>query len=126
MRVDLSEVHKLAMLKCTQSEAAASLGISLPSFRKLLKTHERFKEVWETGLEEANISLRRKQFNLASTSAPMAIHLGKHFLGQSDKTIHEHTGPEGEPLDLSGMDKHDRDTIRKLLEGASFSGTGQS
>lgn len=125
MVVNLSELRKLARLKCTQKEAATSLGISISTFRNLLNTHSRFKEVWEGGLEEANISLRRKQFNLATTSAPMAIHLGKHYLNQAEKTVHEITGPEGEALDLSGWNRDDRDKLRKLLEEAGSSGTGQ-
>lgn len=116
MVVNLSELRKLALLKCTQKEAAASLGISEPTFRKLIKTHSRFKEVWEDGLQESNVSLRRKQFSLATTSAPMAIHLGKHYLGQDDKTIHELTGPEGEPLDLSGISKDGRNKLREILK----------
>ncbi len=126
--VDLSELRKFAQLRCTQKETAAGLNISQLSFRNLLRKSNRFKEVWEQGLQESNISLRRKQFNLATSSAPMAIHLGKQHLGQSDKTVHQHTGADGGPIetvDVSNLNKNERDTLRKLLTAASTPRSGQ-
>ena len=43
-----------------------------------------FSEVFKQKRELGKMSLRRKQWKLADKSAPMAIFLGKQYLGQRD------------------------------------------
>lgn len=45
----------------------------------------RFSEVFRQKREMGKMSLRRKQWKLADTSASMAIFLGKNYLGQTDQ-----------------------------------------
>jgi hypothetical protein len=52
---------------------------------------------------------------LAGQNATMAIFLGKQILGQRDLQNLSVTGGEGEPLDLSGLSKDERDKLRKLV-----------
>ena len=46
-----------------------------------------FSEAYKTYSVDGKVSLRRMQFNLAKTSAAMAIFLGKNMLGQRDDPI---------------------------------------
>jgi hypothetical protein len=79
------EIHKLAMLACTQAEVAAFLGCGLSTLSRYLIEDVEAGASWEGGMAEARISLRRKQFRLADRSAGMAIWLGKQMLGQVDQ-----------------------------------------
>ena len=126
--VNLSDVRKLAQLHCTQKEAAGQLSIGVVSFRKLLKDNDKVKVAWEQGLEQGKVSLRRKQSNLATNSAPMAIWLGKQYLGQDDKQTVQHTGADGGPIetvDVSQLNTDERRQLRKLLTVATTLGSRQ-
>lgn len=78
--IDYTTVEKLANIQCTQEEIASFLGISS---RTLLRD-EKFKELFAKGRENGKMSLRRIQWKHAEKSVPMAIWLGKQYLGQKD------------------------------------------
>lgn len=78
--IDYVAVEKLANIQCTQEEIASFLGISS---RTLLRD-EKFKELFAKGRENGKMSLRRIQWKHAEKSVPMAIWLGKQYLGQKD------------------------------------------
>lgn len=78
--IDYMAVEKLANIQCTQEEIASFLGISS---RTLLRD-EKFKELFAKGRENGKMSLRRIQWKHAEKSVPMAIWLGKQYLGQKD------------------------------------------
>ena len=78
--IDYVAVEKLANIQCTQEEIASFLGISS---RTLLRD-EKFKELFTKGRENGKMSLRRIQWKHAEKSVPMAIWLGKQYLGQKD------------------------------------------
>ena len=78
--IDYATVEKLANIQCTQEEIASFLGISS---RTLLRD-EKFKELFAKGRENGKMSLRRIQWKHAEKSVPMAIWLGKQYLGQKD------------------------------------------
>ena len=86
----------MAQLQCTIDEAAGQLDISPATFRKMLSENMHLKEIWERGPAKGRVSLRRQQFQQASGFSPqavaMAIHLGKHWLGQHDKSNVEISG----------------------------------
>ena len=79
-QIDYVTVEKLAKIQCTQEEIASFLGISS---RTLLRD-EKFKELFAKGRENGKMSLRRIQWKHAEKSVPMAIWLGKQYLGQRD------------------------------------------
>lgn len=118
--VRISELRKLAELQCSETEMAKYFGISLHAFKKLRKTDEMVSLALETAEAEGKISLRRNQFNLSKHSASMAIHLGKQWLGQTDKSQVEVSGPEGGPIeqrnyDFSGLSPDEKRDLRKTL-----------
>lgn len=108
------------MLHCTDSEAAGFLGVSLRMFRSMIKHDVVAKRAWEEGHAEGKVSIRRKQFRLADSSAPMAIFLGKQYLNQSDVIVTEHSGRDGGPIqtqeyDASQLSYDEAKQLRDLL-----------
>lgn len=81
----LRTIFQLAKIMCNQREIASVLGIGERYLRDFMTRHPEARAAWEDGTEVAKISLRRKQFAQADKSAPMAIFLGKNYLGQRDE-----------------------------------------
>lgn len=118
INIDLEDVRRLAAMQCDDGEAAAFFRISRKKWKDILNSHEEVKFEWESGRSLGKTSLRRKQFRLASTSASMAIHLGKNVLGQADIVKTEHTGPNGGPMqviDPSKLTSDERIRLREIL-----------
>lgn len=126
--IELTDVAKLAALQCTDAELAAYFECSPKKWKKILAEFPEVRETVERGRESGKTSLRRKQFRLASTSASMAIHLGKNLLGQSDTTVLDLNTNNGEsPLegvDLNTLDQNERDQLRAILTRARKSESG--
>ena len=83
LKIDPNDVEQLAALQCTYEEIAAFCGCDKSTISRNFAT-----EI-NKGREAGKISLRRKQFKLADTSAAMAIFLGKNYLGQRDTFEYE-------------------------------------
>ena len=47
---------------------------------------ENYRSEWHLGYGQSKITLRKRQWNASKRSVPMMIHLGKHMLGQTDKS----------------------------------------
>lgn len=77
--IDADQVYKLARLGCTNDEIGDFFGVTGETIRT------RFLDDLAVARADQKISLRRRQWMLAKNSVPMAIHLGKVYLGQSDK-----------------------------------------
>ncbi len=121
LKIKLRDVRMLAGLRCTKAELAAFLKISPTKLNDIMKREPALLATWEQGQEMSKISLRRKQFRLASTSAPMAIFLGKQILEQRDVSTTELTGKDGKPIetmDLSVLNPDERKNLRDILTRA--------
>lgn len=124
-QVRVSELKRLMELHPTHEEIAAYFGISTKAWKKLLDNDEVIATAYETGQGMGRIGLRRKQHNLATHNASMAIHLGKIMLGQEDKTQVEMSGPGGGPIqsetsyDFSKLTDAERAALRSTLEKAT-------
>lgn len=78
--IDGEQVFKLARLGCTQEEIGEYFGVSHQTIGR------RFGQEYELGRGSSKISLRRAQFKAAlGGNATMQIHLGKQYLGQTDR-----------------------------------------
>lgn len=124
IKVKVGEIRRLSHLHVTEREAAAFFGVKLKTFREMLRTDSAAREAWEEGRELGNIGLRRKQLKLADKNAPMAIWLGKQWLGQNDVSTIQHSGPDGGPiktLDLTRLDALGRKQLRDILTAARVS-----
>lgn len=124
IEIELDDVRRLAALQCTLGEAAAFFRITAKKFKQIMSDFPEVAEAWEEGRNMGKTSLRRRQFRLASISAPMAIHLGKNYLDQREISTTELTGKDGAPLqsmdmDLTKLDGNARQQLRELLLRAS-------
>lgn len=85
--IDAEEFEKLCNIQCTELEIAGFFNCSDDTINNWCKKEygETFSEVFKKLSAPGKISLRRTQFRQASESVPMAIWLGKQYLGQTDK-----------------------------------------
>lgn len=81
------EFEALCKLQCTEKEICGVFGVCEDTLNSWCKRTYKmtFSDTYKTYSVDGKVSLRRMQFNLAKTSAAMAIFLGKNMLGQSDE-----------------------------------------
>ena len=105
--IDKQTFEKLCGLQCTEQEIVDWFNCSVDTIERFCKrTYKmRFAEVFNQKRSIGKISLRRMQWKLAEKSAPMAIFLGKNYLGQTDerKQQVELTAQEREQTKLDGI-----------------------
>src|ERR1017187_8036608 len=90
-KIDPEHIKALAGAGCTVEEIAEFLGVNKKTLER------RFLKAMDSGRLRRNVSLRRKQVELALRGdKTMLVWLGKQFLGQSDKT--QLTGKDDGPL----------------------------
>lgn len=87
MAITKEQLEKLCKMFCTKTEIKAFFNASEKKLNEFcLKNYGAdFSKVYDTLLECGKISLRRKQLKMAGKSAPMAIFLGKNYLGQKEQ-----------------------------------------
>jgi hypothetical protein len=89
-KIDPEQVKELARIGCDKTEIARMLGCHRDTIR------DRFSTQFELGEARGKIELRRKQHKRAfeDESDSMLMFLGKHRLGQEDRTkaVVEHAG----------------------------------
>ena len=81
--IDAEQVKRLARLHCTMQEMADFFGCHRDTL------HNNFSAEIDKGRSEGNISLRRKQWQMAveKGNVVMLIWLGKQMLGQRNETL---------------------------------------
>ena len=81
--IDPEQVTRLARLHCTMLEMASFFGCHIDTLR------DNFSNEIDKGRAEGNISLRRKQWQMAveKGNVVMLIWLGKQMLGQKNEII---------------------------------------
>lgn len=110
IEIDKDDFEKLCGLFCTLDEIAGFFECSEDTIERWCKRTygESFAETWKKKSSKGKISLRRNQFKLSQKNAPMAIFLGKNYLGQRDDFV------ESE----EDMEKL-LDNVREVLGGVS-------
>jgi AraC-like DNA-binding protein len=99
LKIDPGIVEKMAAILCTMEEMASILGCSVDTLER------RFADVIERGRSQGNMSIRRKQYDLAMEGhAGMLIWLGKQRLGQRDRIDYNDT-TEPMIIELPGRGK---------------------
>jgi hypothetical protein len=84
--INLAELEKLAGLHCTYEEIAGWFGVTKQTIINRMKSDADVRDTWERGVSKGKIALRRLQFRIAEQgNSNMAIHLGKHYLGQVER-----------------------------------------
>lgn len=95
IEISLEKLESLCELGCTNKEIAAHFGVS-ERLVELRRAKDDFRNAIDRGVSRANISLRRKQLELAlAGDKTMLIWLGKQRLGQSDRLETSNDGNEG-------------------------------
>lgn len=91
--IDQTEFEKLCGLQCTKLEICSWFDITDKTLESWCKRtyNMGFSEVFAIKRSFGKISLRRYQWQLAKKSVPMAIFLGKNYLGQTDRAEVEDT-----------------------------------
>ena len=111
--IDKKQFESLCEIHCTLEEIASVFSCDTKTLETWCKREYdglNFSDVYKRFSSYGNKSLRRWQFEHAKRSVPMAIFLGKNWLGQTDKQ--ETTYQEVEDLTplsemLNGEDTED-------------------
>lgn len=96
-QIDKEQFEKLCLLQCTEEEIAGWFDCSVDTIERWVKREyaATFAEIYAKYKEKGRISIRRAQFKLMQTSAPVAIWMGKQYLGQREPS---------QNLSLDGVD----------------------
>lgn len=104
-KINIDELERLARLHCTIEEAAAFFKCAKRTLLRYLDPKNKdasYREAWERGQHAGKLSLRRLQWRHASgngsSAVQMTIHLSKHLLGQTEKSLVQVEGTEGLPV----------------------------
>lgn len=100
--LDLETLEKLGALHATIEEVAGFYGCTKRTIINRLKEPDLLL-AFENGKQKGKLNLRRLQMRHAngtgSGAVNMTIHLSKHLLGQTDKSLVEMSGPGGGPIE---------------------------
>jgi len=123
--VRLKKIKKIAMLQCTQAEAAALLDMPVDVFKRLL-LRPSVRAAWDQGKQLGRVGLRRIQWRHARMYPQMAKFLGENYLEQ--RTREEVTNREAVAVefDVGKLNQEERDNLRKLVELTRRAGAEES
>lgn len=96
--IDYKKLDAMCAIQCTGEECAAILDVSYEHLNNQLKKDGNggFLDYFKQKSANGKMSLRRKQFDLASSGNPtMLIWLGKQWLGQAEKQEIDNTSSDG-------------------------------
>lgn len=106
-KIDPEQVEKLAALNCSYEEMANVVGCDPSTLTR------RFAQAIKKGRSFGNVSLRRKQFELAMAgNATMLIWLGKQQLGQRDRSEFL----DDKEADSKDLAKQSTENLLKLIQ----------
>lgn len=122
-QIDTALVQKLAEMGCTLAEIAAFPGVDCDKST----LSRRFATVIDKGRSIGNISIRRKQFEVAMAgNVAMLIWLGKQWLGQADKIEQALDVAETAVIVEDANWYHNQGRIPANAFGSSDSNSGES
>lgn len=108
--IDIRQFENLCGLHCTKQEICGWFELTDKTLEKWCRrTYGKgFSEVYREKRSNGNLSLRRKQMEVAlAGNVSMLIFLGKNYLGQTDKV--EQT--------ISTVSDEAKDEVASMLEG---------
>lgn len=105
-KIDEDQVTKLAAIDCSYAEMASILGCNESTLTR------RFAQAIKDGRNHGNMSLKRKQFEIAmGGNVGMLIWLGKQRLGQTDQMLQTIQGDVTIKLNVGHVDSESRTDI---------------
>jgi hypothetical protein len=119
VNIDLAELEKLCGMQCTDEEIAAFFGVSTKTIERRRKV-TRFREIMDQAKAKGRISVRRSLFRQANSgNVAASIFLSKNLLGYKDIVSNEHSGPDGNPIQLESKPDYSQltdDEIQQLRD----------
>jgi hypothetical protein len=111
---DWKNLDSLCVLFCTLTEIAGFFDVSEDTIEARVKGKHgiTFSEYFQQKSATGAIALRRSQFRLAQTNAPMAMYLGVQYLGQVNEYRMKHS-IDGKGADMNGLRADQLDRIAK-------------
>lgn len=86
-----ASIEEIAAMISRQSANLGGDTISSRTLKRRLKDEPEFREAWENGVNVGKAKLRLQQVKLSklmnSAGVQMAIHLGRHWLGQHERLL---------------------------------------
>lgn len=120
IEIEFDSLDKLCALQCTEEEIAQFFECSVDTVsRRCQEVYGMsFAEYFDQKRGSGKVALRRAQWQLAQKgNATMQIWLGKQYLNQKDKTLNEHSGPDGKPIETRDLSRlSDEQLNAKLAE----------
>jgi hypothetical protein len=109
---------RLCYIQCSKVEIASVMELSVDTLERRIK--EIFDMTWKEAKSyfsgKGRAKLREIQFKQAETSTPMAIWLGRQYLGQGDKSEEEFTPCVQKAFDPTKMSKQEyMDAVKSTL-----------
>lgn len=111
--IDTRLLRALAAIGANLDEISAAMAadgckLSVLTLKRRLQEPE-YRDIWEAGRSKFKVSLRRLQARHAkmasSAGVQMTIHMSKHHLGESEKSLIEVSGKNGGPLQMVDLSK---------------------
>lgn len=86
IKIDKKQFEKLCAIQCTREEICDFFDVSQATLIRWCKNEydKDFETIFRIKKQFGKVSLRRRQWILSEKSTPMAIWLGKQWLGQKD------------------------------------------
>ena len=105
--IDQKQFEAMCSIQCTLEEICAVFDVTDNTLNSWCKETygTTFSEVFKQKRGIGKASLRRRQWELAKNSVPMAIFLGKNWLGQTDKQ------------ETTVLEVEDLSTLAEMLKG---------
>ena len=123
-QIDKEQFEELLSLQCTKEDISGFFHGSHDTIERWCKRTygKNFLSVAEDYRSIGRVSLRRSQFAMAERgNVPMLIHLGKQYLGQTDKTETKVTGDlnvkHGTITKIAYYDPETREMTREEITG---------
>ena len=117
IKLDSAKVETLASYDCTMEEIASGLGVSTDTLDRRRKEEPGIAEAIVRGRARIRISLRKAQLKSAikDGNPQMLKWMGTQMLGQSDASKHEHSGPDGGPIQVNDLSNLNNEELEERL-----------
>jgi hypothetical protein len=125
-KIDRAELEKLMRLYPSEQEAADWFDVTIKTLMRFIRKEfgSSFVQLREKSFTRTKVAIKRSQLEKAMKGDnTMLIWVGKQYLGQRDKNSHEHSGPDGNPIETKNTttltDQQLNERIAKLTGGGS-------
>lgn len=105
-KIDQAELEKLMKFYPSEQEAADWFGVTIKTLTRFIKKHFQcsFVGLRDKSFAKTKIAIKRVQIEKAlKGDNTMLIWCGKQYMGQSERTATEISGPGGKPIEARNV-----------------------